>query len=304
MIAAANFLQLRNFTLCLQLQDVHSRLTALIPGLPSGSQEIISPALGAIHGVVVECITPLFKAMVERLESIILQIHEQNFGPASLDKDSGGSTTSSSYIEEFQKTVVIFRNEYLSKVLPGSPSYLATAGESICAGLARKMASRVVLFFVRHAALIRPLSEDGKLRLARDVAELELVVGQNLYPVEQLGSPYRALRAFKPFIFLETVQLNTSPLLQELPPSVVLHHLYSRAPEELETPLKHMKLSPATYSLWLDAHGEEAAWKEIKLTLEIFSAKVRVRGDKEFPPVYPIMLELGETLFKRNLQLA
>ena len=43
--------------------------------------------------------------------------------------------------------------------------------------LTRKMTARVLTFFVRHAALVRPLSESGKLRLTRDMAELELVVG-------------------------------------------------------------------------------------------------------------------------------
>jgi hypothetical protein len=68
--------------------------------------------------------------------------------------------------------------------------------------LTRKMIARVLtFFFVRHAALVRPLSESEKLRLTRDMAELELVVGQNLFQVEQLGAPYRDLRALKPLFF-------------------------------------------------------------------------------------------------------
>ena len=43
---------------------------------------------------------------------------------------------------------------------------------------------------------------------------LYLAVGQCLFPVEQLGGPYRALRAFRPLLFLETPQVPTSPLLQ------------------------------------------------------------------------------------------
>lgn len=195
-------------------------------------------------------------------------------------------------MEEFQKCTVHFRNEFLSKLLPFSPS----RSETICTRLVRRMASRVLIFFIRHSALVRPLSESGKLRMARDMAELELAVGQNLFPVEQLGAPYRALRAFRPVIFLETSQLGGSPLLQDLPPSVILHHLYSRGPDELQSPLQRNKLTPLQYSLWLDSQGEDQIWKGVKATLDDYEMKVRARGDKEFSPVYPLMLQIGSSV--------
>ena len=139
------------------------------------------------------------------------------------------------------------------------------------------MASRVLRYFIRHASLVRPLSESEKLRMARDMAELELAVGQNLFPVEQLGRQYRALRAFRPVIFLER-----SPLLQDLEPSVVLHHLYLRGPEELQSPMQRNKLTPLQYSLWLDSQGEDQIqiWKGIKVTLDDYDANIRARGDR------------------------
>lgn len=132
--------------------------------------------------------------------------------------------------------------------------------------------------------------------MAKDMAELELAVGQNLFPVEQLGAPYRALRAFRPVIFLETSQLGASPLLQDLPPSVILHHLYSRGPDELQSPLQRNKLTPLQYSLWLDSQGEDQIWRGIKATLDDYAAQIKARGDKEFSPVYPLMLRLGSSL--------
>eukprot|EP00967_Tisochrysis_lutea_P128513 scaffold219848_cov18-Tisochrysis_lutea.AAC.1 len=38
---------------------------------------------------------------------------------------------------------------------------------------------------------VRPLGHMGKLQLAKDMAELQLAVGSSLYPLEQLGQPYR-----------------------------------------------------------------------------------------------------------------
>ncbi|KAL7184461.1 hypothetical protein ACSBR2_026589 [Camellia fascicularis] len=118
-------------------------------------------------------------------------IHEQNF--SGLGMDAAMDNNSSPYMEELQRCILHFRSEFLSRLLPSSTNTLSAGTENICTRLVTNMASRVLIFFIRHASLVRPLSESGKLRMARDMAELELAVGQNLFPVEQLGAPYRAL---------------------------------------------------------------------------------------------------------------
>ncbi|PIN25630.1 putative Golgi transport complex 1 protein [Handroanthus impetiginosus] len=285
--------QLKNFMLCQHLQEVHARVTSIVSALPSVAADVLSPALSTIYGVAGDSVTSLFQAMLDRLESCILQIHEQNFG--SLSMDAAMDNNASPYMEELQKSILHFRTEFLSRLLPSSGA-ISSGTESICTRLVRSMASRVLIFFIRHASLVRPLSESGKLRMARDMAELELTVAQNLFPVEQLGPPYRALRAFRPVIFLETSQLESSPLLQDLPPSVILHHLYSRGPDDLQSPLQRNKLTPLQYSLWMDSQGEDQIWKGIKATLDDYAAKVRARGNKEFSAVYPLMLKVGASL--------
>ncbi|KAL0002266.1 hypothetical protein SO802_016047 [Lithocarpus litseifolius] len=294
--APATAAQLKNFTLCQHLQEIHSRISSMITGLPSIAADVLSPSLGAIYGVACDSVTSLFQAMLERLESCILQIHDQNFGVHGMD--AAVDNNASPYMEELQKCILHFRSEFLSRLLPSSTNAASAGTETICTRLVRNMASRVLIFFIRHASLVRPLSESGKLRMARDMAELELAVGQNLFPVEQLGAPYRALRAFRPLIFLETSQLVSSPLLHDLPLSVILHHLYSRGPEDLQSPLQRNKLTNVQYSLWLDSQGEDQIWKGIKATLDDYAANVRARGDKEFSPVYPLMLQLGSSLTK------
>lgn len=290
---AATMAQLKNFTLCQHLQEVHTRVSSMMEGLPSIAGEVLSPALGTIYGVACDSVTSLFQAMLDRLQSCILRMHEQNFG--TLGMDAAMDSNASPYMEELQKNILHFRTEFLSRLLPtGNASTIRT--ETISTRLVRSMASRVLIFFIRHASLVRPLSESGKLRMARDMAELELAVSQNLFPVEQLGAPYRALRALRPVIFLETSQLESSPLLQDLPPSAILHHLYSRAPDELQSPMQRSQLTPQQYSLWLDSQGEDQIWRGIKATLDDYVAKVRIRGDKEFSPVYPLMLKLGSSL--------
>ncbi|CAN1160734.1 Conserved oligomeric Golgi complex subunit 5 [Linum perenne] len=294
--------QMKIFVLSKHLQEIHTRISSIVMKLPSIAAEVLSPSLGAIYGVATDSVTPLFKAMTDRLESCILQIHDQNFGV--LGMDAAMDNNASPYMEELQKCVLHFRTEFLSRLLPSSSTNTALASrtETICTQLVRNMAARVLIFFVRHASLVRPLSESGKLRMAKDMAELELTVGQNLFPVEQLGAPYRSLRAFRPLIFLETSQLPSSPLLQDLPLSVILHHLYSRGPDELLSPMQRNKLTPLQYSLWLDSRGEDQIWNGVKATLDDYAAKIRSRGDKEFSPVYPLMIQLGSSFTKNSHQ--
>ncbi|XP_074273104.1 conserved oligomeric Golgi complex subunit 5 [Silene latifolia] len=290
--------QLKNFMLCQHLQDVHTRVSALVSGLSPQASEVLSPSLGVIYGVACDSVESLFQSMLDRLQACILQIHTQNFGIVGMD--SAMDNNASSYMEELQKCILHFRAEFLSRLLPSSKNAAATSAESIPTKLARGMASRVLMFFIRHASLVRPLSESGKLRMARDMAELELAVGQNLFPVEQLGGPYQALRAFRPVIFLDTSQLEASPLLQDLRPSTILHHLYSRGPDELESPMQRNKLTPLQYSLWLDSQGEDQIWKGIKATLDDYEALVRSRSGHEFDPVYPIMLKIGSSISENS----
>ena len=77
------------------------------------------------------------------------------------------------------------------------------------------------------------------------MAELEACVGQNLWPLEQCGPPFRALRALRPLLFLDTGALPTSPLLRELPAAAAAHFLYQRAPAGLQSPLTRASLTPA-----------------------------------------------------------
>lgn len=285
--------QLKNFTICQHLQEIHTRISSMIREFPPVAANELSPALGAIYEVACDAVTSLFQAMLDRLESCILQIHDQNIGVLGMDAAMDNNV--SPYMEELQKCILHFRTEFLVRMLP--PANTTAGGtEMICTRLVRNMASRVLIFFIRHASLVRPLSESGRLRLARDMAELELSVSQNLFKVEQLGAPYRALRAFRPLIFLETSQLGASPLLQDLPVSVILHHLYTRGPDDLQSPMQRNKLTPLQYSLWMDSQGEDQIWKGVRATLDDYAAKVRARGDKEFSPVYPLMFQVGSSL--------
>ena len=57
--------------------------------------------------------------------------------------------------------------------------------------------------FVAHVCLIRPLGEGGKMRVAMDLAQLELVLGLFCRgDVSSLGHPYKMLRALRLLLLL------------------------------------------------------------------------------------------------------
>lgn len=152
----------------------------------------------------------------------------------------------------------------------------------------RNLCNRILVYFVRHAALVRPLSESGKLKLVADMAQVEFAIAP-LQPSKDMAS-YRALRAFRPFIFKETEKILESPEGQLLLPSTFLHHLCSRAPDTLQQPYVIKGWSLLQYSDWLDHHSEAEVVGLIRQTLDNYAKYVNSKGEKQYTPVYPIML--------------
>lgn len=65
---------------------------------------------------------------------------------------------------------------------------------SVGSTLAEVAAGRLLMLWVRQACLLRALSQNSKLVLAKDLGEVQLVVGQGLFPLEALGPAHRWVR--------------------------------------------------------------------------------------------------------------
>jgi len=291
--APASAAQARNIALCSQLQEVHRSLSSLLPKLPQTAAPALGASLEVVQATAIEIVAPIFKSAVETLENYLLQMHNTDFslegasdGPTSSGTSAVGVVDTSRHVTAAAMLISHFRSEFLSKFVP-----LPSPNVPSCVGaLVERMAARMLIFFVRHASLVRPLGHMGKLQLAKDMAELQLAVGSSLYPLEQLGQPYRILKAFRSLLFTETSSILSSPLLRELPPSVTAHHIFSRLPAEVQAPHERSGLTAAQYSLWLDTHSTEEALAGGKQALD--ASEPQWRASPEAAGIVGIILQL------------
>ncbi|GFO07452.1 conserved oligomeric Golgi complex subunit 5 [Plakobranchus ocellatus] len=278
--------QTRNIGVVNTLFHFHQAVSKVLSGLtsfPSEAQSNIEVSMEGIVALMGSAIAPLLSSISDALEAIVLTIHQEDFsGPAP----SGGETEApcSLYMRELQSFIQRCYMDYLTPF--NCKDFIM---DSIL-----PIASRCVDLFVRHASLIRPLGEGGKLRLAADFAQMEMAISPFCRRPADLGKAYRLLRAFRPLLFQTAEHISQSPALGEiLPYSTTIHFLFARAPSELKSPHQVSDWSVSRYSQWLDDHPLETdRLKIIKGALESYARLVRQRQSKEYTPVYPVMLEM------------
>eukprot|EP00741_Cyanophora_paradoxa_P018990 tig00021108_g18333.t1 len=285
--------QATNAALCNSAMHLLAGIEGVLASLPEGAAAALRQASTKVSDVADAAMAPVFSAAAKKLENTLLAMHKEDWlaGPGAAENEAGrasGGPECSRYMRVVVRQITNLRENAMA-LYTASPMF---------AGHARRLAARVMLFFVRHLALVRPLNDDGKLRMAADLAQMEAALQPLCQPLQKLGQPYRALRAFKSLVFMETAALAAGPEKDQLPPSAVLHHLFSRAPDELQLPHARLGMTEAGYSDWMDAHGEAEAWAQCQASLEAYTRRVTARGDTQFAPVYPVILSLGPALLE------
>lgn len=134
-------------------------------------------------------------------------MHKETWGDSRSQSSDDMEQQSSPFMRSFQTHLAHAHNTVIRKVTP-CPTlsfYVRVHHESLILGLLmffQALVSRALVLFVRYSSLIRPMGENGKLRLAGDMAQLELslapLMPQGLHDV---GAAYKHLRSFRPFIF-------------------------------------------------------------------------------------------------------
>ncbi|KAG7235839.1 hypothetical protein INR49_002164 [Caranx melampygus] len=278
--------QRRNVAVINSLYRLHQAVAKIISGLgtcPPAAAEALSSSLQGVQALMSSAVQPLLQSVSDSIEAIIITLHQEDFsGPLSTpDKPD---VPCSLYMKELQGFISRVMSDYFRHIQCVDFIYEST--ESI--------AQRAIELFIRHASLLRPLGEGGKMRLAADFAQMEMAVAPLCRRVSDLGKPYRMLRSFRPLLFQTSELIASSPAVGDLIPySTLLHFLFTRAPSELKSPHQRAEWSIARYSQWLDDHpSERDRLTLIRGALEAYVQSVRARQGKEFAPIYPIMLQL------------
>uniref|UniRef100_A0A8C5B909 Conserved oligomeric Golgi complex subunit 5 n=1 Tax=Gadus morhua TaxID=8049 RepID=A0A8C5B909_GADMO len=276
-----------------QLLCTQGEASQVIGPLTDGQRKNVAVvnSLFRLHGAVAKgvqvlmaaAVEPLLQSVSDSLEAIIITMHQEDFsGP--LSSGHRPEVPCSLYMRELQGFVSRSVADYFQHFQCLDFIY----------GRTESIAQRALLLFLRHASLLRPLGEGGKMRLAADFAQMELTVAPLCRRVSDLGKPYRMLRSFRPLLFQTSELISSSAVVGELIPySTLLSFLFSRAPGELRSPHQRAEWSIARYSQWLDDHpSERDRLTLIRGALEAYVQSVRTRQGKEFAPIYPIMLQL------------
>jgi len=220
------------------------------PSLPEDAEALECANSLAAHAS--HILDRLVAGIQDHLEMLVAEMHDENFDkalPATSHLDATNSGVQcSSYIRRLEAAVHHARRRILAKF----NGFDASAGVT----LGRK----VLGSFVRNVAFVSTASSDqGKMRLAQDMAQLELAISP-LCSSQELASTveYAALRNMRPLLFATTDEI-TRDASAAMPPSVIVHHLIARSGE---IPLPHTVLewTAAEYALWLREHKEREIW--------------------------------------------
>eukprot|EP00667_Euglena_gracilis_P003162 EG_transcript_3169 len=183
------------------------------------------------------CLKPIAASATKSLEKLVVKLHAEDFDHPDLNKTSA-------YVTEVETRLQALRHKVLYLFDATTPPYIA-----IC----QQLAGRVLSYFVRHAALHRPMSEQGKMKLSTDIAQLQFAVGA-LCSAENLGAAFRELRAFRSLLFMDTAQVPRALEVRNalVHPLNVLHHLFARATHPARLPLPYVGEGKT-----LEAYSEE-----------------------------------------------
>lgn len=267
-----------------------TRVIANLSGLPSEGNSVISVALKEVDVLTKNILSPLLASISDAIESIILTMHDDaEF--RDLSSPIGKEINCSLYMRELQGFILRSVNTFL----------MPYKNQAVVAECCKSVASRCIELFVRHACILRPLTDFGRAKLIVDFSQIEIAVAP-LCRGGQLGSSeqqqYRTLRALKALLPLSPDDIVQKVLGGEgecgIPSSLVLLHLFSTAPPELVSPHQSTSWSVGRLSQWMDKHPNERDRLAFCTgPLERYQLTVRQQNLPTFHPLFPLMKKLA-----------
>lgn len=268
--------QIANAQIAEQLSRVHALLSKVLPSFAPAPRRALEVGLEHVASAIQESTKPLFDAVGDWCDARFAQMYAASAGEKS------------AYVMAVTSTLA-----HVADVQPGM--FRAAAGNGALQMARLRLAERVMRSFVDHASLARDVDQGFKMRIVKECGEIETALSASfsLLGAEQESSAFKCARAFKSLILLPTESIDGSPLVRDVAPRVLLHHLYSRASADLSTPAKRASLSVTQYASWINKKATDAEiWRGIKGTLDVY-AETHAR-EAENDVVVALMRKIGE----------
>jgi len=249
----------------------------------------LKPALHEIDSLVrTTILTPLFRALNNRVSSAIAMMHQGTYLEEKMDDGA-------------------FVQHHLAQIYDDiASSHLSKLPSEYSSMVASTIATYSIYTFVSNASLVRPLGENSRLKITQDLADFELcleqlvVKGGSTATLSQMdsGRPYAELRAVRSMLFWNGLDrdLEAQPAdiakailrevwVKDVRPSTVFHFLFSFAPSLLSSPHHSKRMTVEEYVATLVKYdgsvddGEAAAWMTTLACCDNYHQRASVGGN-------------------------
>jgi len=258
LLEEATPVQRANDQIAEQLSRVHSLLSKVLPAFATTPRRAMEAGLEHVAVAAFESSRPLFDAVGDFCDAQFLKMHACDYGSPSNAKEAQHVVTVTSTLAHAAEA--------------HQALFTAPRGPLLAARLA--LGEKIARSFVANASLIRTLDQGGKMRLVKETGDVELALMTHLRLGEsdvESSPEFKSIKAFKSLVLLPTESIENSPLVKGVAPLALLHHLYSRAPAELNTPAKRAGLNPSQYAArLLKTTSDAEIWRGVKATLELY----------------------------------
>jgi hypothetical protein len=150
---------------------------------------------------------------------------------------------------------------------------------------------------LNHVSLIRPLDDAIKIRITKDLTELEYIFS-NFFQSQSLDlsllEEYSPLREFRALLFNNPSEINPSEL--KLDYYLVCHHLICRT-DDIRLPCQIKGWSQTTYCDWIDANPTEIVG-QLNKCLDEYASSIISRGESLYCEEYPVLRSILASVTK------
>ncbi|GAA6004235.1 hypothetical protein JCM10207_002497 [Rhodosporidiobolus poonsookiae] len=242
---------------------------------PESVREVLRPAVDHLRTTYLSAANPLIMSIRREFSALLARMHRVDYSK-NLDGAAGpgAGAGTSAYMGDLTDKLALIKDEVLGAYRVGE----------LAKDWALDLARFTVQTFLLHASLVHPLGEAGKLKLTSDVTALEFAVSQYLsahgLQLAGMGDQFKALRAFRPLLFLDLAALAVPSQTADVPNLILLHHVLARASPALPLPYEQHGWTEAEYVRWLNEHGERERVGMVEGVVQKWEEAGRVEGSE------------------------